>query len=138
MVGATSGSITPRDRMKITRFALSVFALISTGVLAGPANMVAQCEAVMRCDVCRIANDTHARPNGVLVSIQGANGPEVRRISSAGYEWLRNAGSEKVDGRYVMCMRVEQAMTEPAASEHNFVARSLFDANWKQQDYCPR
>ena len=112
-------------------------AFVATSALAGTDNMVAQCEAVMRCDVCRITNDPALHPDGVFVVIKGANGPEVRRISSAGYEWLRDAGSDKDGGRYVMCKRVEQAMSEPATSEHNFVARSMFDANWQKQDYCP-
>ena len=120
-----------------SRILLAALALISMAAHAGTENMVAQCEAVMRCDICRITNDQNAHPNGVLVTIQGANGPELRRISSAGYEWLRDAGSDKENGRYVMCKRVEQAMSEPATSEHNFVARSMFDANWQKAIYCP-
>ena len=116
---------------------LLLLAFVATSAAAGAENMVAQCEAVMRCDICRIQNDARPRPNGILVTIKGANGPELRRISSAGYDWLRNAGSDKRGDRYEMCARVEEAMQEPTTSEHNFVARSMFDANWQKTAYCP-
>ena len=116
---------------------LLLLAFVATSAFAGTENMVAQCEAVMRCDICRIQNDTRARPSGILVTIKGANGPELRRISSAGYDWLRNAGSDKRGSRYEMCARVAEAMKEPITSEHNFVARSMFAADWKKQAYCP-
>lgn len=111
---------------------LFLLAFVSTSALAGAENMVAQCEAVMRCDVCRIANDPKPRPNGVLVLVKGG----TRRISAADYDWIRNAGSSKVNGRYLMCVRVEEAMKEPE-SGRGFAARALFNADWQKQSYCP-
>ena len=116
---------------------LLLLSLVTTSAVAGTDAMVAQCEAVMRCDICRISNDTRPHPGGIMVTIKGANGPELRQISSSAYDWLRNTGSDKRGDRYEMCARVEEAMKEPATSEHNFVARSMFDANWQKTTYCP-
>lgn len=112
-----------------------LLALCSSAALAGSESMVAQCEAVMRCDVCRITNDTQARPNGYLVTVKGE--VAARRIPESDYNWLRNAGAAKgASGRYLMCERVEEAMKQPASSR-GFMARSMFDADWKEQTYCP-
>lgn len=105
--------------------------LVSSSALAGVENMVAQCEAVMKCPLCRVANDPKDYPNGVPLIING----KVRRISSDAYNWIRNAGYEKKNGRHVMCIRVEEAMKEPD-SDRGIAARFLFNANWVRQEYC--
>jgi hypothetical protein len=109
-------------------------AFVATSAIAGTENMVAQCEAVMRCDVCRIEKDERPRPNGVLVPIKDGS---LRRISQADYNYIRNAGDAKRrDGRYLMCYRVEQAMKKPD-SGRGLAARALFNADWQEQKYCP-
>lgn len=105
--------------------------LVSGSAMAGVENMVAQCEAVMKCPLCRVANDGKSYPNGVPLIING----KVRRISGDAYNWIREAGYGKVGDRHVMCMRVEEAMKEPE-SDRGVAARFLFNANWVKQDYC--
>jgi hypothetical protein len=110
---------------------LLALALVSTSALAGVENMVAQCEAVMKCPLCRVANDPKGYPNGVPLIVNG----RLIRITSDAYNWIRNAGYGKANGRFVMCARVEEAMKDPS-SDRGIAARYLFNANWIKQDYC--
>lgn len=116
---------------------LLLFFSLSGSALAGTANMVAQCEEVMRCEICRVANDV-STPATKIVSYLDAQGkPQARRVLAADYDYIRNTGYEKTSqGKFLMCERVAKVMRRPK-SEQAAGARALFSATWQRQTYCP-
>jgi hypothetical protein len=123
------------EHRPVKKLTLILALLFCSAAQAGVENMVAQCEAVMRCDLCRVALDKEAYPGEMKQIFLPKLG--LRFISVADYNWIRNAVDTKTDaGKYLMCERVAEAMQAPD-SPRGIVARSLFDASWKPQDYCP-
>jgi hypothetical protein len=108
-------------------------ALVSTSALAGVENMVAQCEAVMRCPLCGMANSAPATGD-VWVTIKGG---KPRKISAADYNFFQSAGYTKVGKRHLMCVRIEEEMTKNPTSNRSLAARAKWDMNWKPMEYCP-
>jgi len=114
---------------------LVLLAFVTTLAHAGVENMVAQCEAVMACDLCRIERDSAVyTTERKQVFLPGLG---LRSILVSDYNWIREAADAKTpEGAWLMCRRVREAMTAPD-SGRGIAARTLFNADWQKMDYCP-
>lgn len=115
-----------------------LLAFVASSAIAGTPEMVAQCEEVMRCNLCRVANDKSEPGATKLVTYLDDRGKaQSRRVSIADYDYIRDTGYEKTkDGRFLMCVRVAEVMKDPT-SVRAMGARALFSQTWRRQRYCP-
>lgn len=97
--------------------------------------MVAQCEEVMRCQLCRVALDQSKHPGATMQLFLPGMG--LRTIIVSDYDWFREPQNRvESSGRHTMCVRVEQAMIKPD-SPRGLAARALFRRDWVIEEYCP-
>ena len=89
--------------------------------------MMAQSEFYMNCGVCKVERGPFSSVTQTLVFPPPVG---VRRISSADYNWIKEAGNEKgVSGLYKMTERIQQACMV-WSSDPCFAVRALWQQEW--------
>lgn len=115
---------------------LLALAFVATTASAGTAEMVAQCEEVMRCELCRVANDTAPSATKLITYTDAQGHAKVRLVKAADYDYIRRTGYAKSRGKFLMCQRVAAVMKAPD-SDRAAGARVMFSADWDGRGYCP-
>jgi hypothetical protein len=103
-------------------------------------NMVAQCEEVMRCQLCQVTNAPSPKGATTVISYRDKFGKARAEVVDAGrYGWFQEPGYAKdATGHYLMCQRVRVAMENPESVEAK-LPRIMFRQDWHIGDtYCPR
>jgi hypothetical protein len=124
------------------RTAILLLALVAGPALAnGVDNMVAQCEEVMRCEMCQVTNGPSPVGATKIISYKDQKtGKYVsERVDAGRYGWFQEPGYDRrPDGTYEMCHRVRTAMKKPDSLEAK-LPRLMFRQDWKIGDtYCPK
>ena len=89
--------------------------------------MMAQSEFYMNCGVCKVERGPFSSVTQTLIFPPPVG---VRQISSADYNWIKEAGNEKApSGLYVMTERVHQACLT-WSSDACFAVRALWQQEW--------
>ena len=89
--------------------------------------MMAQSEFYMHCGVCRVERGPFSSATQTILFPPPVG---VRRISSADYNWIKEAGNAKgASGLYVMTERVQQACAV-WSSDVCLAVRALWQQEW--------